>query len=77
MAQGPALGMTTEVPRTREEWRDLLRRRIEESGLSARKFATEVLRRDERTIYRWIQLDNPIPEQVRNFLLDPMPAPWP
>jgi hypothetical protein len=65
------------VPQTRDEWTALLNRRIDESGLSARRFAREVLRRDERTIRRWIAGDSPIPGEVRDFLLEPTPAPWP
>jgi hypothetical protein len=41
---------------------------IEASGLSARKFATEILLRDERTIRRWLAGDSPIPEAVMRFL---------
>lgn len=64
-------------PATREEWAQLLARRIEESELSARRFAKEVMRRDERTIRRWIALDSPIPGEVQEFLLEPTKAPWP
>ena len=67
----------TERPQTREEWVALLNRRIEESGLSARRFASEVLRRDERTIRRWQSLDSPISKVVQDFLVDPQRAPWP
>jgi hypothetical protein len=67
----------TSRPATREEWALLLAQRIDESGLSARRFAREVLRRDERTIRRWIALDSPIPAEVQDFLVDPTPAPWP
>lgn len=69
---------TAERPTTRAEWKALLRRRIEESGLSARKFAREVLRRDERNVRRWLsEDDHPIPQLVQDFLVDPTPAPWP
>lgn len=44
---------------------DSLRRAIEASGLSARRFAREVLIRDERTVRRWLAGDSPIPEPVR------------
>lgn len=47
---------------------DLLRKRIEASGLSARRFAREVLLRDERTVRRWLAGDSPIPEPVMAFL---------
>lgn len=48
--------------------RDLLVASIEASGLSARRFATEVLSRDERTIRRWLAGDSPIPKAVVEFL---------
>lgn len=47
---------------------DILRTAIEASGLSARRFAREVLVRDERTIRRWLAGDSPIPEAVVAFL---------
>ena len=43
---------------------ELLRSAIEASGLSARRFAREVLIRDERTIRRWLAGDSPMPEPV-------------
>jgi hypothetical protein len=43
---------------------ELLERAIEASGLSARRFAREVLIRDERTIRRWLVADRPMPEVV-------------
>lgn len=43
---------------------DLLRSAIDASGLSARRFASEVLFRDERTVRRWIAGDSPIPAAV-------------
>jgi Arc/MetJ family transcription regulator len=43
---------------------DLLRAAIEASGLSARRFAVEVLIRDERTVRRWLAGDSPIPAVV-------------
>jgi hypothetical protein len=67
-----------EDPHTRAEEIALLRaRRIEESGLSARRFAREVLRREERTVRRWLAGDSPIPRIVVEFLRDPRPADWP
>jgi hypothetical protein len=48
--------------------RDILAKAIEASGLSARRFATEVLLRDERTIRRWLAGDRPIPKAVLEFL---------
>lgn len=41
---------------------------IEASGLSARRFATHILTRDERTIRRWIAGDIAIPDVARDFL---------
>ena len=61
----------------RGEQARLLQKRIAESGLSARRFATDVLRRDERTIRRWLANDSPIPATVLDFLADPEIAPWP
>lgn len=46
---------------------ELLRRAIEASGLSARRFAFEVMTRDERTIRRWLAGD-PMPDAPRQFL---------
>lgn len=46
---------------------ELLRAVIDRSGLSARRFATRVLFRNERTIRRWLAGD-PIPTEVRAFL---------
>ena len=51
----------------------LLRAAIEASGLSARRFAVDVLLRDERTIRRWLQPPTqpgarPMPALVRAFL---------
>lgn len=51
----------------------LLRTSIEASGLSARRYAAEVLLRDERTVRRWLAGDSPIPEPVVLFLLKQQP----
>lgn len=51
--------------------RDLLAKAIEASGLSARRFASEILLRDERTVRRWLAGDSPIPEAVLRFLKEP------
>lgn len=64
-------------PQTRAEEVALLRQRIEESGLSDRQFALQVLRRDDRTIRRWLAGDSPIPQVVMDFLRGPSRAPWP
>ena len=47
---------------------ELLRAAITASGLSARKFAVQVLIRDERTVRRWIAGDSPIPKAVMDKL---------
>jgi len=51
----------------------LLAAAIAASGLSARRFAVEVLIRDERTVRRWLDASEgpsarPMPEIVRAFL---------
>lgn len=46
----------------------LLRKAIEESGLSARQFAVRVMLRDERTVRRWLARKSPIPEPVVRWL---------
>jgi len=65
------------VPQTAVEWRDLLRRRITESGLSLTEFAETVLLRERRTVARWLDGDSPIPQRVQEWLTDPQVAPWP
>lgn len=47
---------------------ELLSAAIKQSGLSARRFAREIMLRDERTIRRWLAGDSPIPEAVMRFL---------
>lgn len=69
--------MAREIPRTRKAQVALLRQRIEQSGLTTRKFATTVLIRDDRTIRRWLSEESPIPKQVMEFLVDPWEVPWP
>lgn len=46
---------------------DRLRRLIEASGLSARRFAFDVLSRDERTVRRWLAGET-IPESAATWL---------
>jgi hypothetical protein len=46
----------------------LLQDAIAASGLSDRRFATEVLIRDERTVRRWLSGESPIPAVVLTFL---------
>ena len=48
---------------------ELIRAAIDASGLSARRFAVEVLIRDERTIRRWLAGDSPLPKAVRAVLM--------
>ena len=62
---------------TRAEQVALLERRISESKLSVRRFARAVLLREERTIYRWLAGDSPIPERVVAWLETPEKHPWP
>lgn len=57
-------------------WHDLLRLRIVESGMSQRQFAQRVILRNYRTVQRWLQ-GTPIPHEVRDWLEDPWPIPWP
>lgn len=64
-------------PKTQKERIDLLKQRIEESGLSSTAFAEDVLLRDSRTIRRWLSGDSPIPAQVMDWLIDCEPHPWP
>jgi len=47
---------------------DLLRAAIAASGLSARKYAVQVLLRDERTVRRWLAGDRPIPKVILDRL---------
>lgn len=53
--------------------RDLLAEAIEASGLSARRFAAEILLRDERTVRRWLAGDSPIPKPVMDWLRENRP----
>lgn len=46
----------------------LLRRAIHRSGLSSRRYAREVLMRDERTVRRWLAGDSPVPSAVVELL---------
>jgi hypothetical protein len=58
-------------------YRKLLLRRIDESGLSQRQWAKTVVYRDERTIRRWVSGESPVPSVLWPFLDNPVPAPWP
>ena len=75
--EGEAKTMTMPAQVQRANQRELLQRRIGDSGLSSGQFAVEVLRREPRTIRRWIAGDAPIPHVVLEFLLEPKAARWP
>jgi hypothetical protein len=45
---------------------ELIRAAIDASGLSARRFAVDILTRDERTVRRWLAGDSPLPKAVRD-----------
>lgn len=47
---------------------ELLQAAIKASGLSARRFAVEVLARDERSLRRWLASEVPMPAVVRLWL---------
>ena len=53
---------------TRAETVALLRAAIVRSGLSASRYARDVLVRDPRTVRRWLKGDSPIPQRVVDFL---------
>lgn len=59
-------------PLTRTEQIQILRDAIKASGLSARRFAVEVMIRDERTVRRWLAGDSPIPRVVLDRLIEEM-----
>lgn len=48
---------------------ELIRAAIDASGLSARRFAVDVLTRDERTVRRWLAGDSPLPRAVKDRCL--------
>lgn len=45
---------------------ELIRAAIDAAGMSARRFAVDVLTRDERTVRRWLAGDSPLPKAVRD-----------
>ena len=63
--------------RTRTTDIAILRVRIEESGLSDRQFAVKCLKRDERTIRRYLAGHVEMPKIIRDMIRDPFVAPWP
>lgn len=69
--------MTAAQPQTKQEKIQLLERRITESELKPSEFAWMVLTREPRTMRRWLNGDNPIPNKVLEFLVDPWRSPWP
>ena len=54
--------------KTQTEQLALLRDAISRSGLSARRYAAQVLLRDERTLRRWLAGKSPIPQAVLDFI---------
>ena len=69
--------MSALEPQTQAEWMALLRKRIEESGLSSTQFARRVLLREALTVRRWLSGERPIPKLVQEWLVQPEAAPWP
>lgn len=69
--------MKIPMPEGTEDNVALLRRRIEESGLSIRQFALTVVLREDRTVRRWLKGSFPIPEVVLAWLKDPYAPSWP
>lgn len=57
-----------------QKLRRLLKKRIRESGLSSRRFAEDVMVRDERTVRRWLE-GKTIPMVVQRWLQ--APPRWP
>ena len=49
---------------------ELLKAAIQASGGSARAFARRPLLRNERTVRRWLAGERPIPQEVRDYLLE-------
>lgn len=46
----------------------LLRSYIQSSGLSARRWAKQVARVDERTVRYWLSGERPIPKRIKELL---------
>lgn len=69
--------MSTREELERQELRDLLSQRIQESGCSTTEFAELVLRREATTVRKWLTGKHAIPQRVVEFLREPTPAPWP
>lgn len=72
-----AVPKSVPTPETPQQEVELLRARLEESNLTARRFAGEVLKRDERTMRRWLTGESPIARKVIEFLIAPRRSPWP
>lgn len=58
--------MTIRVPNPTA--RHLLARSLERSGLKVKAYAEVILLRSERTLYRWLSGDTPIPSPVSRRL---------
>jgi len=69
--------MKAEMPKTKHEVIELLKRRIQESGLSVRQFAIQVMIREDRTVRRWLSGESPTPNVVLGWLMEPYAPPWP
>ena len=69
MKKRPSRARTTDIA--------MLRVRIEESELSDRQFAVQVLKRDERTIRRYLAGHVEMPTIIRKLIRHPSIAPWP
>lgn len=65
------------APENGEEAIQLLRARLEESGLSSTQFAKRCLMREPRTVRRWLAGDSPLPNLIVDWLVKPLPSPWP
>lgn len=64
-----AMALLPDVPDLKLSDADLIKIAVEWSGKSARRFATEELLRDERTLRRWLAGDATLPEVVRRQLV--------
>lgn len=69
--------MPLQLPKTKTEQIELLRERIDQSGLSATRFALDVMIRDPRNVRRWLSGEQSIPQRVVEWLVRPWTSPWP
>ena len=58
------------MARSTPDPRTVLEAALTKSGLSLRRFATDVLSRDERTVRRWRSGDSPIPDTAADWLAE-------